>query len=286
MSNQDIDLLSSFPSSLVTPSEDDSFWYIGAIIYMTGSIFINLGSNIISYSHIRALKSKKKKWCIKIYWFVGFVIFFSGNIFNFAGFMFAAQSLLVALGSIQFVSNLFFARVINKEPITKRAFIATFIIVGGNVLIVLFGNKNDETYDLEQLKELLIQTPFIVYCGFVVLSVILLQISYTLVDKVFKEKIPEAFSHRYLPFAYAAISALIGTISVSIGKAISGFFKLWIDGVANYFNTFWPYLFLLFAILTTIFWLYRMNVALKLYDAMFIIPVLQALWLLFGVLAG
>lgn len=33
--------------------------------------------------------------------------------------MFAAQSLLVALGSIQFVSNLVFARLVNGEPITK-----------------------------------------------------------------------------------------------------------------------------------------------------------------------
>ena len=49
-------------------------------------------------------------------------MFAFGNIFNFIGFMFAAQSLLVGLGSIQFVSNLLFAHFVNKESITKVFF--------------------------------------------------------------------------------------------------------------------------------------------------------------------
>ena len=34
------------------------------------------------------------------------------------------------------------------------------------------------------------------------------------------------------------------------------------------------------------FWLYRLNSALRLYDAMFIIPILQCIWLIFGVIGG
>jgi magnesium transporter len=49
----------------------------------------------------------------------GFFIFALGNILNFCGFMFAAQSLCSALGSVQFVSNLIFATIINREVVTK-----------------------------------------------------------------------------------------------------------------------------------------------------------------------
>jgi len=49
----------------------------------------------------------------------GFFIFALGNILNFTGFMFAAQSLCSALGSIQFVTNLIFATLINHEVVTK-----------------------------------------------------------------------------------------------------------------------------------------------------------------------
>merc|ERR1712000_458689 len=114
-------------------TEDLDLWWFGAIIYVIGSIFINLGSNFIRYSHERIKHFETPPALWKRYWWIfGFTIFGLGNVFNFVGFMFAAQSLLVALGSIQFVSNLLFARLVNKEPITNKSLLATVIIVIGN----------------------------------------------------------------------------------------------------------------------------------------------------------
>jgi len=90
-----------------------------------------------------------------------------------------------------------------------------------------------------------------------------------------------------MPFAYAAVSAMIGTCSVTIGKALSGILLQAIDpNTTGELLSPWPWLLLVLFIVITTFWLYRMNAALKKYDAMFIIPVLQALWLLFAVLNG
>lgn len=90
-----------------------------------------------------------------------------------------------------------------------------------------------------------------------------------------------------MPIAYAAVSAMIGTCSVTIGKALSGIVLQAFDrNSPGELNTIWPYLLLALFVIITAFWLYRMNSALKKYDAMFIIPVLQALWLLFAVLNG
>jgi hypothetical protein len=39
-------------------------------------------------------------------------------------------------------------------------------------------------------------------------------------------------------------------------------------------------------IIATVFWLYRMNEALRRYDGLFIIPVLQVFWLVFTIVSG
>lgn len=64
-------------------------------------------------------------------WQAGIGLFAGGNVLNFVSFGFAAQSLLAALGSVQFVSNVVFARLVLKEAVTWRVLCATALIVAG-----------------------------------------------------------------------------------------------------------------------------------------------------------
>ena len=64
-------------------------------------------------------------------WQAGIALFAAGNVLNFVSFGFAAQSLLAALGSVQFVSNVVFARLVLKEAVTWRVLGATALIVTG-----------------------------------------------------------------------------------------------------------------------------------------------------------
>jgi len=80
---------------------------------------------------------------------------------------------------------------------------------------------------------------------------------------------------------------MIGTCSVTMGKALSGLVLQELDrNIQGELNQIWSWLILVLFVVITVFWLYRMNTALRKYDAMFIIPVLQSLWLLFAVLNG
>jgi len=47
-------------------------------------------------------------------------MFVSGTVLNFVSFGFAAQSLLSALGAVQFLSNVVFARFVLKAEVTRR----------------------------------------------------------------------------------------------------------------------------------------------------------------------
>jgi magnesium transporter len=84
-------------------------------------------------------------------WQLGIALFAGGNILNFVSFGFAAQSLLAALGSVQFVSNVFFARFVLHEAITPRVLGATALIVVGCVLLVSFGNHQSELLTAQEL---------------------------------------------------------------------------------------------------------------------------------------
>jgi drug/metabolite transporter (DMT)-like permease len=67
---------------------------------------------------------------------------------------FAAQSLLAALGVVQFLSNMVFARFLNHEHITKRVMFATALVVSGCILLVLFGNHDSPIITAHELLKL------------------------------------------------------------------------------------------------------------------------------------
>lgn len=67
---------------------------------------------------------------------------------------FASQSLLTGLGAVQFVSNLVFVKLVLKEEVPPRCMLATFLIVVGNVVLVVFGNKDSPKYSVAELAAL------------------------------------------------------------------------------------------------------------------------------------
>jgi magnesium transporter len=67
---------------------------------------------------------------------------------------YAAQSLLAALGCIQFVSNVAFAYWVLKEKVTLVVIAATACIVAGCILLVIFGNHDSQPYNVKLLMEL------------------------------------------------------------------------------------------------------------------------------------
>jgi hypothetical protein len=68
-------------------------WLIGVIMYIFGSISINLGANVVRLSHVR---NSRAFFCI------GYSFFAVGNLANFAALNLAAQSLLEGSNLISF----------------------------------------------------------------------------------------------------------------------------------------------------------------------------------------
>uniref|UniRef100_A0A2P2M6I6 Probable magnesium transporter n=1 Tax=Rhizophora mucronata TaxID=61149 RepID=A0A2P2M6I6_RHIMU len=107
-------------------------WVIGAFINLFGSIAINFGTNLLKLGHNERERHsvlENEGMSVKIplkpiiyfhTWRIGILFFFIGNCLNFISFGYAAQSLLAALGSIQFVSNIAFAYFVLNKMVTVK----------------------------------------------------------------------------------------------------------------------------------------------------------------------
>uniref|UniRef100_A0A6A7GE37 Magnesium transporter NIPA8 n=1 Tax=Hirondellea gigas TaxID=1518452 RepID=A0A6A7GE37_9CRUS len=299
----------------------------GAFLNVGGSISINLGTTLLKYSHNKAeeqkLRDKERLDAVLIshqwWWRIAFFIFCCGNVLNFVSFSFAAQSLLAGLGSVQFVTNVIFSYLILGSLVTPRILTATGIIVMGNVLLVLFGNHEDRDYTQRELIYLYSNTGYLVYLSLTIAAACSLHALYVVLQRKLAEgsevtgnkrtflpfysKVEEKFENDddlpaqrgrtdtyelLLPFCYAAVSGLIGTLSVMLAKSISELLRVTLKDPAND-NQFlypFPYAVLFGLIMIMGFWLYRLNKALRLFDAIFIVPVMQVIWIVFSVLSG
>lgn len=205
-------------------------WFWGTAINVVGSVVINLGTNLIKLSHLHREQSivcnlRTTPFYQSPTWLLGVMLFAFGNVANFISFGFAAQSMLSALGSVQFVSNVIFSSQICDEAITPRILISTLWIVIGNCCIVLFADPKTNDFSAEDLWNLYIRQDYIIYMLALFIVAVSSHIVYRHIDQNACSAREEGFApepiESLLPIIYALVSAIIGTQSVMLAKSIS-----------------------------------------------------------------
>jgi magnesium transporter len=91
-------------------------------------------------------------------WIAGFALFAVGTGMSFGAFKFAAQSLLAGLGSVQFLSQVFFSRFILREKVESYAYFGVALIIVGCVFLVVFGAHETKNY---KVCRLIAPSPFL-----------------------------------------------------------------------------------------------------------------------------
>ncbi|XP_015893927.1 probable magnesium transporter NIPA8 isoform X1 [Ziziphus jujuba] len=274
-------------------------WVIGAFINLFGSIAINFGTNLLKLGHNERerhsmLESDGTNGKLPpkpiIYfqtWRVGIIFFILGNCLNFISFGYAAQSLLAALGSIQFVSNIAFAYFVLNKMVTIKVMVATAFIVLGNVFLVAFGNHQSPVFTPEQLAEKYSNITFIFYCLILILVVALHHSIYRKGELVIA--VPgqdlRPYWHMLLPFSYAVVSGAVGSCSVLFAKSLSNLLRLAMSSDYQ-LHSWFTYSMLLLFLSTAGFWMTRLNEGLSLFDAILIVPMFQIAWTFFSICTG
>ena len=283
------------------------YWFlIGIAVNICGSLLCNLGTNYMKNGHNLSKRSRKYNqqnterptvaMCSTDYWRLGLIMFIIGSIINFCSFAFAAQSLLACLGSVQFISNVFFARIILKERPSVHTYIATGVIVIGIIITVIFSNHKSETYTSKELISLYDDTylTFLVCVG-VVLTIAELSYCYYTSRLESSQSLP--FTNIIRPCSYSLVSATIGTQSILQSKCLAEIIKNNVIDNKNMddnetqqdqstFVDLYVYFVCVIFLIGISFWLYRLNNALKLFPGLIIIPLLQVFWTTSAIIQG
>ncbi|KAG5108669.1 hypothetical protein JHK84_045576 [Glycine max] len=273
-------------------------WIVGAFINLFGSIAINFGTNLLKLGHnererhLLGSDGVNGKMNLKpiIYfqsWRIGIVFFFLGNCLNFISFGYAAQSLLAALGSVQFVSNIAFAYFVLNKMVTVKVLVATAFIVLGNVFLVAFGNHQSPVYTPEQLTEKYTNIAFLLYLLALISIVALHHSIYKRGELLFAVSGHDLrpYWSMLLPFSYAVVSGAVGSCSVLFAKSLSNLLRLAMSN-GYQLHSWFTYSMLLLFLSTAGFWMTRLNEGLSLFDAILIVPMFQITWTFFSICTG
>ncbi|WOL01781.1 putative magnesium transporter NIPA8 [Canna indica] len=273
-------------------------WVVGAFINIIGSIAINYGTNLLKLGHDQRERhsvlindGSNNKLNVKSVihfqtWRVGILFFAFGNCLNFVSFAYAAQSLLAALGSIQFVSNIAFAYFVLSKTVSVKVLVATTFIVFGNIFLVSFGNHQSPVYTPEELIAKYTSVVFLFYCMTLLLVVGINQYIYRKGETCLSiSSHVSPYWRTLLPFSYATVSGALGSCSVLFAKSLSNMLRLTMS--SNYqFHSWFTYCMLLLFFSTAAFWMARLNEGLSLFDAILIVPMFQIAWTFFSICTG
>jgi len=231
-------------------------------------------------------------------WIAGFGMFILGTAMSFGAFKFAAQSLLSGLGSVQFLSQVFFSRFILHERIERYAYFGVALIISGCTMLVIFGAHDTKNYRPEELAALYGRSEYVCYmlgAGAIACTVSLMYSSIR--QKIARKRGLTQFDitaasvreRQMLAALFSINSALFGSQAVVLAKALSMLLIQALHPNPLYSNPFLSYqtyfIMLGFAAAAT-FWVTRLTAGLRLFDAVYLVPMMQICWILFSTLAG
>lgn len=226
-------------------------------------------------------------------WIMPLVFVVLGSVIIFVSFAYAAQSILAALSSSQFVFNVMFKRCLFGDKPTWNEAGSTLIIVLGNLIIVSSAAISDPQHDsIDGVLELYKRPAFLLFFALVLL---LAGISHILFLKLRHRNSPVNICSKKVrlnpntltPILYAATSAMPGAQGMTMAKSLAELIRYTFSGSGNAFSHPETYAFALLLVVALAWWMFRVNKALILFsENAAIIPVLQVNWLVFSVLGG
>jgi len=270
---------------------------LGIVLGLAGSIAINVGNNLqsrgmflLEEERLRTTSSfavgandKEIDACTSTMWVCGTVVFVTGALLNFGSYGFAPQSLLATLESIQFVTNLFLGKWMQKKAIARKMYFGTFTTVVGTILAVSFSSKIGAKIEvIADLARLWGNGLWISYLIFISLLTLVLYATNKYYTK--ERGVTESLKNT-MAVIYAIISALYGTLSVVFAKLLAELLDLQAQGI-SIFTHWFTYINLLCWLLLMTFWLVRLNNALRYYNPLIIIPLLQVNFIFFAIISG
>ena len=185
-------------------------WHLkGISISVVGNVCQNLANNILAQRGQQHNRNRRR---------FGALLFVASAVLIFASYPCAPGSLLAPLGSVQFVSNVVFLKLMHRAPITPRVVAATAAILVGCTLVILSSSRENPETTLTNLERWFSARSYLAYSLVLAALLPILQWAYTMHRR-------KRWVHRsgvLMPVCYVTISAIVGTWSTVLAKAVAG----------------------------------------------------------------
>ncbi len=231
----------------------------------------------------------KKPWSPADHlWGIGTTVFVTSSVMCFIAYGFAAQSLLASLESVQFVSNIIFAKVVLKEDITLSMLLSTVLIIGGNALVVIFSGSTALLLNGEEIFDYYAtNTPFHVYLIVAGLLVVGCEYTWKHYNYSRMKLRTKLWNHSFIePLCFCTSSAIIGAFAVVNAKNMSMMLNSSASTDRSEFENYQLYIVFFVWIFVVLFWVFRIDLGLDLFPPLFVIPVIQVCFMLYAIICG
>jgi len=206
----DYDSLDGVDGENGTGLDEWTSFYLAIGMTVCGHILINAASNMINYSHHQSVPATSKWLDPSRLKTAGWILFIVGNLLCFAAFAFAAQTMLSAFGSIQFITNVFFVYLATGDKPTRRQILGTLLVIGGNLTVVKAATKTNKVYNAKELQEMFFDVVYLSYLGASLVSSGLLYLFYFWLEKLYRQTLPNVMSPEDMNMVYPRISISAG----------------------------------------------------------------------------
>ena len=262
---------------------------VGVLMGVAGSIGINVGQNMQATALDELpdeLKSKPHKSKL---WLWGMVIFIIFSLINFAALALAPASILTPLESIQFVTNIFYNKFVNKKMISWAMQGGTWLTVLGTVFTVIFGPVGVPCHSVRTLENYWSKPTWLVY---LIISLAFAIGSYvTHIVYMRKMKLvrvqndaPAPWAHEMvLPVSFTLYSSLAGGAQMIVqSKVFSELLAMIFQGNFTIFKGWLLYVEIVLVVACGIIWIVKLTECLGLYNPLLILPLMVGTYILFG----
>lgn len=259
---------------------------LGITIHVVGSVGINLGQNMQALG-LEQLGAMMHRPCRSKIWIVGMATFIIASLVTFGALSLASASVLVPLESIQFLVNLLFGKFVRKKQITPRMMFGTVVLILGIVMVVIAAPHGTVCFDEQQLIDKWQNSAWIIYFAstFGVAAVM-----YVVWRKYVSARRQGnvLWKHNMMePLAFTISSSLFGGGQMIVhSKLLAELLELTAATGEVAFANWFFWLELVLCAVFGCYWFFRLSQCLALYDPLFIIPLMQTGFIIFGAIAG
>lgn len=268
---------------------------IAAAVSIGSSILDNLGVTLQKSAHKHVHQGEF--YCLNLRWLIGLGLYLAAQLFNGMALSLAPQAVFASLAGIGIIVNSVFSTYVHKEKLSWTSIAGMSVIITGTILIVIFGPSSSHDTSWRDLRRFSSNAIFLSYIGLLLLfmGTWLTAIFYCEKQVGFRSSTPievealldelpvnipelpetidkEALPYRFLGVAYAIFGGMMGSLTQLLAKCFLQLLKSSMHGDQQFHEPA-PYITLFLVLLLGGSQIHFLNVGLRRFDQLLIVPV-------------